>query len=168
MERPNGIGNMIIGTYAAIGMAPGKPSTEVSQPHWTAATRTPYAAPIEIRFTTAAFTARVTDRKIAISSSRDTATTTAISSGSRPLTWSAKSTVPATGPPTCVPAGRTSARRCRTTVAVRAAWALVVGYATMSATAPSGPVRGGGTEAIPPLPRTAPPTDAGGQGGAAR
>src|SRR2546421_3226852 len=120
---------------------------------------------MEIRFTTAAFTARVTDRKIATSSSNDTATTTMISSGSRLLTWLAKSTVPATGPPIDTPAGTTSARRCLTSAVVGAAWALVVGYATMSATAPSALAFGGVTEAIPGVPPTAAATDEADDGG---
>src|SRR6266704_339746 len=166
MESPNSTGNMIIGTYAAIGIGPGKPRIRVSQPHWMAATRTPYAAPIEIRLTMAAFTARVTERKIATRSSRDTPTTTAISNGRRRPTWSAKSTVPATGPPTWTPAGSTSARRCRTTVAVGAAWALVVGYATTSATAPSELTWAGETDAIPGVLRTVTATASADAGGA--
>src|ERR1700716_59203 len=159
MDSPNSTGNMIMGTYAAIGIGPGKPSSFVSQPHWTAGTRTPYAAPMEIRFTTAAFTARVTERKIAMSRSSDTATTTMIRSGGRLPAWWAKSTVPATGPPMETPAGTTSARRCLTNAVVGAAWALVVGYATISATAPSSLIRAGETEAIPGVPRTAAATD---------
>ena len=46
--------NIIIGTNATIGTVSSSPNSPLNQPHWKTATITPYAAPIESRFMTAA------------------------------------------------------------------------------------------------------------------
>src|SRR5215467_4473734 len=98
MDRPNRITNKNIGTQVVTGTLSGKPNAWCSQPSWVMATSTPYAALIDSRFITAAFTAIVTERNITVSGTIETSTTTAISHGSRPLTRLAKATPPAFGP----------------------------------------------------------------------
>ena len=83
MERPNRITNRNIGTQVVTGIFSGKPKRWPSHPYCVMATSTPYAAEMDSRFISAAFTATVTDRNMTTSSSMDSATTTPISQGSR-------------------------------------------------------------------------------------
>src|ERR1041385_1571451 len=98
MDRPNRITNRNMGTQVVTGTFSGKPNTWRSTPSWEMPTSTPYAAQIDSRFITAAFTAIVTERNITVSSTMDTRTTTAISHGSRWLIRLANATPPALGP----------------------------------------------------------------------
>jgi hypothetical protein len=98
MDRPNRITNRNIGTQVVTGTFSGKPNAWRSQPSWVMATSTPYAAQIDSRFMTAAFTAIVTERNITVSSTIEMRITTAISHGSRWLTRLANATPPAFGP----------------------------------------------------------------------
>ena len=59
-----------------------------NQPHWNTATITPYAAPIESRFMTAALIGTATERNTIISSSTDSTITAPMNYGKRDATLS--------------------------------------------------------------------------------
>ncbi len=61
------------------------------QPHWKMATTTPYAAPIDSRFISAAFSGTRIERNTSISSTNDNSTTAPMNTGSAPATLSARS-----------------------------------------------------------------------------
>ena len=58
---------MITTMIEVIGVGPSRPSRLLPQPHWNTATSTPYAAPMESRFISAAFSGTTTERKTSIS-----------------------------------------------------------------------------------------------------
>ena len=66
---------MIIGTNGLIGTVVSSPTRPLPQPHWNTATTTPYAAPIDSRFMSAALSGTRIDRKTTISSRNDNTTT---------------------------------------------------------------------------------------------
>ena len=75
--------NIIIGMNGAIGPVCSTPNTPLSQPHWNTATTTPYAAPIESRFMTAALSGTSRVRNTTISSRKLSTSTAPMKSGSR-------------------------------------------------------------------------------------
>ena len=97
MDRPNRITNRNIGTQVVTGIFSGKPNRWPSQPYCVIATSTPYAAEMDSRFISAAFTATVTDRNMTSSSSMDSATTTPISQAAA-ARQVGEATLPAFGP----------------------------------------------------------------------
>ncbi len=70
------------------------------QPHWKTATITPYAAPMESRFISAALSGTTTERKTSISSRNDTADHRADEQRQRLLSWALRSSVVAVMPGT--------------------------------------------------------------------
>ena len=74
--------NNIIGAHGSIG-AGSMWNTDESQPHWNTATMAPYAAPIETRFNTTAFSGTSRLRNTASSSKKLTIRTAAMNHGSR-------------------------------------------------------------------------------------
>ena len=76
--------NRNIGTHASIGPDLSTPISSRPQPHWKMATRIPYAAPIDSRFMTTAFSGTRTLRNTAISNRKLSSRTTPISQGMRP------------------------------------------------------------------------------------
>ena len=103
---------MISGTKAAIGTAASSPSRPRPHPHWKTATSTPYAAPIESRFITAALSGTRIDRNTMSNRTNAPSTTKPMQSSSRELIRSVRSMSSAVWPPTCtapsmvVPRGR--------------------------------------------------------------
>ena len=73
---------MITMMIEVMGVGPSSPSRLLPQPHWKTATRTPYAAPMDSRFITAALSGTTTERNTSISSRNDTAMTAPMNSGS--------------------------------------------------------------------------------------
>src|SRR4030081_1148925 len=76
------------------------PTTDPSHPHWNTATITPYAAPIDSMFITAALTGTAIDRNATINKKNETRMTPPMTQISR---WEKKLAVsmpPAVGPPT--------------------------------------------------------------------
>ena len=92
--------NIIIGTNATMGTVWSSPNRPFAQPHWNTATITPYAAPIERRFMTAALSGTRIERNTTISSRNDSPTTTPMNSGSRSWIRSPMSMNAAVTPPT--------------------------------------------------------------------
>ena len=121
----------------------------MAQPHWNAAVRTPYAAPIDSRFITAAFSGTTTERNIIDSSSTETPTTKPITSQIRPESRSAMSANIGVVPVSSAPSGRTSERSESTSPAMRSSVGPKAGSASKTASAPSGEVLGGKTVATP-------------------
>ena len=91
---------MITRMSEVIGVGPRGRSGSLPQPHWKTATRTPYAAPIESRFITAAFSGTTIERNTSISSRNDTAMTAPMKSGSVSASWALRSSVMAVMPET--------------------------------------------------------------------
>ena len=83
-----------------------------NQPHWNTATITPYAAPIESRFMTAALIGTATERNTIISSSTDSTITAPMKYGKREATLSEMSMNVAVCPPTYTLAPGPSAIAC--------------------------------------------------------
>ena len=128
--------NSIIGAHGSIGAVLCTPISEPSQPHWKTITITPYAAPIDSRFMTTAFSGTRTERNTASSSRKLSSSTAPMNTGRREDISSAKSTLPAVGPPTWASAplaGIRSSRTWRTRSSVRASCGLVVGVTTRAA-----------------------------------
>ena len=84
--------NISIGTNDGIGTVSSMPTHDDPQPHWKTATTSPYAAPTDSRLSTAALMPITSDRNAAVSSTRASSTTAAISQGIRSATFSVKST----------------------------------------------------------------------------
>ena len=89
---------MITMISEVIGVGPSRPIRLLPQPHWKTATRTPYAAPIDSRFMTAAFSGTTTDRKTSISSRNDATSTAPMKSGRVSASWPLRSSVIAVMP----------------------------------------------------------------------
>ena len=76
--------NIISGIQGSIGPGRLTPNTGDSQPHWYTATITPYAAPIDKTFMSAAFSGMRIDRNASMSRTNASPMMTAITHGSRP------------------------------------------------------------------------------------
>ena len=83
--------NISIGTKAGIGSFSWMPINDDPQPHWKIATTTPYAAPTDSRFSTAALVAITTDRNATVSRTKASSTTARISQGMRLAIFAVKS-----------------------------------------------------------------------------
>src|SRR5262245_36753084 len=120
------------------------------QPHWNTATTTPYAAPTDSRFITAALIPMARDRNAAVSSSSDNSTTAPMSNGSRSTTRVVKSTLPTVEPVRYVVAGivgKTWSRTSFTSVVVASACGLDFGITLRMAASPAWFTDGGNTDA---------------------
>ena len=99
MDSPNTTANMITGTHGSIG-AFSTPNTLAAQPSWNTSVVSPSAPPMLSRFITAACTGITSERKITISSSAESTTTSPMNSGSLLASTWEKSIEPAVKPPT--------------------------------------------------------------------
>src|SRR6266699_1576173 len=100
MDSPKTIQKTSIGTYAGMGSVVCRPIRLAPQPHWKIATMTPYDAPIDRMFRTAALVGITTDRNEAMSRMNAIAITARITHTRWLVIWLVKSTLPATVPVT--------------------------------------------------------------------
>ncbi len=75
---------------------PSAPTRDAPQPCWKTATRMPYAAPTDSRFSTIEVTATVSERNDSSISTKANTTTNANTGTTEPTSWSLKSLLPAT------------------------------------------------------------------------
>src|SRR5439155_11306836 len=111
------------------------PRGPANQPHWNTATSTPYEAPIDSRFISAALIGMTIDRKTSVSTTTLRPITITKKSGNRLLILSPRSMVDAVWPPTygrsrvpSVPAGVTVSPRRGNRPLGRLAWGADSGY----------------------------------------
>ena len=115
---------------------------------WKASVMTPYAAPIDSRFTSTALTGTTIDRNASTISTNDVASTTETMTHRFDDSRSVKSVIPGVLPPSSAPAG-SSARIRSSSAMVASSCGPSVGVTVMTAAEPSGETCAGDTEATP-------------------
>src|SRR5215204_3940502 len=101
MDSPNSTTNMNSGSQLVIAPVELKPSSDSPQPCWNTSTSSPYAAPMDSRFSTIALAAITSDRNETSSSTNASSSTNTNTSGPLLDTCSLKSIEPAAAPVTC-------------------------------------------------------------------